>query len=106
MEYGLLAIADLLHDSLADGVRAYSVCCATYEAALVARGKTAGIIFPGNSPWDIAAVKIIVEEAGGKVTDLTGNEQRYDQPIHGAVVSNGVIHDRLVALASAHLRKH
>ena len=45
---------------------------------------------------DIAAVKVIVEEAGGKVTDLFGNEQRYDQSIKGALISNGIIHDEVV----------
>lgn len=45
---------------------------------------------------DIAAVKVIVEEAGGKVTDLFGNEQRYDQSIKGALISNGVVHDEVV----------
>jgi len=104
MDYGLIRNDDLLYAALNAGERAYSVCCATYEAALVARGKTAATIFPGNSPWDIAAVKVIIEEAGGKVTDLTGKEQRYDQPIRGAIVSNGVVHDRLVALVSSHLR--
>ncbi len=47
---------------------------------------------------DIAAIKLIVEEAGGKVTDLEGNEQRYDRPINGAVMSNGLIHDELLDL--------
>ncbi len=41
---------------------------------------------------DIAAVKVIVEEAGGIVTDLFGNEQRYDDSINEAVVSNGKVH--------------
>ncbi len=55
-------------------------------------------IFPGtkHKNCDIAAVKVIVEEAGGKVTDFFGNEQRYDQDINGAIVSNGIIHDKVV----------
>ena len=39
---------------------------------------------------------MIVEEAGGKVTNFWGDEQRYDQDIIGAVVSNGVVHDELI----------
>ena len=55
-------------------------------------------IFPGkeHKNCDIAAAKIIVEEAGGKVTDLFGNEQRYDQSIKGAIISNGKVHDEIV----------
>jgi len=50
----------------------------------------------GNKNMDVAAVKVIVEEAGGKVTDIFGNEQRYDQDIKGAIISNSVVHDELV----------
>jgi len=68
----------------------------------VASGKYGACVFGGSGRnVDIAAVKVIVEEAGGKVTDLFGKEQRYDRDIRGAIVSNGVVHADLVqALAS------
>lgn len=61
----------------------------------VASGDFSLAIFPGTvgKNCDIAAVKIIVEEAGGKVTDLFGNEQRYDKKINGAIISNGITHE-------------
>ena len=61
----------------------------------VANGDFNLAIFPGtkHKNCDIAAAKVIVEEAGGKVTDLFGNEQRYDQSIKGAIISNGIVHD-------------
>jgi len=64
----------------------------------VASGEFNLAIFPGteHKNCDIAAAKIIVEEAGGKVTDLFGNEQRYDQSIKGAVISNGIVHNEAV----------
>src|SRR5665213_503488 len=67
-------------------------------AAMVASGKLEAGVFPGTKGkfMDIAAAKIIVEEAGGKVTNLFGNEQRYDQDIKGAIVSNGICHAQLV----------
>lgn len=73
---------------------------ATHAAALVAQGDFVASVFPGTKGKnvDIAAAKVIVEEAGGKVTDMHGNEQRYDQDIRGAIVSNGVVHDRLVSI--------
>lgn len=67
-------------------------------SVLVAAGEFTATIFPHTTVHDVAAIKIIVEEAGGKVTDIFGNEQRYDQPINGALVSNGVLHDQLVTL--------
>lgn len=70
----------------------------THAAALVARGEFTASVFAGlkGKNVDIAAAKIIVEEAGGKVTDLFGKDQRYDQDIRGAVVSNGVVHDEII----------
>ena len=64
----------------------------------VANGDFNLAVFPGtkHKNCDIAAVKVIVEEAGGKVTDIFGEEQRYDQSINGAVVSNGIVHDEVV----------
>ena len=64
----------------------------------VANGDFNLAIFPGtkHKNCDIAAAKVIVEEAGGKVTDLFGNEQRYDRDINGAVISNGIVHDEVI----------
>lgn len=81
-----------------NGTYFISVGSTTHAAMLVASGKMCVSIFPGTKGKnvDIAAAKVIVEEAGGKVTDLFGKEQRYDQAIKGAIVSNGVVHDEVV----------
>lgn len=78
-----------------------------HMGALVARGEFLASVFAGSKGKnvDIAAQKVIVEEAGGKVTDLFGNEQRYDQAIKGAVVSNGVVHDTIVEALKDALEK-
>jgi fructose-1,6-bisphosphatase/inositol monophosphatase family enzyme len=64
----------------------------------VASGEFNLAIYPGTKGknCDIAAVKVIVEEAGGKVTDLFGNDQRYDKDIKGAVISNGKVHSKVI----------
>ena len=64
----------------------------------VASGEFNAAIFPGtvHKNCDIAAAKVIVEEAGGKVTDLFGNEQRYDQTINGAIISNSLVHNKIL----------
>ena len=66
----------------------------------VANGDFNLAIFPGtkHKNCDIAAAKVIVEEAGGKVTDLFGNEQRYDSDINGAIISNGKVHDETLSI--------
>lgn len=83
---------------LSDDTKVYMLSpgSTTHMAALVARGEFVASLFAGAKNYDIAAAKVIVEEAGGKVTDFFGNEQRYDQPIKGALVSNGVVHDQIL----------
>lgn len=69
-----------------------------HAAMCVASGEFNLAIFPGtkHKNVDIAAAKVIVSEAGGKVTDLFGNEQRYDEDINGAIISNGIVHQEAV----------
>lgn len=69
-------------------------------AALVAAGKYTAVMFNIASPHDVAAAKILIEEAGGKTSDLFGQQQRYDRQTSGFIASNGVVHDELVALLS------
>ena len=78
-------------------VRLFSMWSVVYPATLVASGAMVAEISKGR-PWDLAAVKVIVEEAGGKVTDLLGNEQRYDEETQGAIISNGLVHDKLLKI--------
>lgn len=75
--------------------------------AAVANGDFTALIYPGTTHknCDTAAAKIIVEEAGGKVTDLFGHEQRYDKDIKGAVISNGVVHDEIIKTLAKHIKE-
>lgn len=70
-----------------------------HDATLVALGAAVASVFPYRSPWDMAAVSLLVTEAGGRCTDLAGRKQRYDREVYGAVLSNGRVHDAVVALA-------
>jgi histidinol-phosphatase len=65
---------------------------------LVAEGAGEAMVETGAHPWDWAAPKLIVEEAGGRFTTVTG-ESRIDGA--SAVASNGVIHDELLRRLSA-----
>jgi histidinol-phosphatase len=61
---------------------------------LVAEGVFDLAAEPVVSLWDLAAVKVIVEEAGGRFTDLSG-EARADGG--SALSTNGVLHDAALA---------
>ena len=76
-------------------------------ASLVASGDFSLAVYPGtkHKNCDIAAAKIIVEEAGGKVTDLFGNEQRYDRDINGALITNGVLHEEALDIIRKYIVK-
>ena len=51
------------------------------------------------SPWDIAAGALIVEEAGGRVSDFAGDKLSvYKREI---VASNGLIHQPMLDILSA-----
>lgn len=69
-----------------------------YGGIQVANGKYIGAAFFKENGHDAAALKIITEEAGGKVTDLNGNERRYDEDGIGCLVSNGILHDELLKI--------
>jgi histidinol-phosphatase len=62
---------------------------------LVAEGAVDGAVDAvGVSEWDLAAVQVIVEEAGGRFSDFAG-----DPRIDGgsAVSSNGLLHEELLS---------
>ncbi|GLY29341.1 inositol monophosphatase family protein [Kineosporia sp. NBRC 101731] len=44
----------------------------------------------------MAAIALLVTEAGGTVTDRLGAAQRYDRPVNGCILSNGRVHEELV----------
>lgn len=66
----------------------------------VACGQFSALVFCHTTPWDGVTTALMVEEAGGRVTDLFGEEQRYDQPLRGMLASNGRVHDDLLQLIS------
>jgi histidinol-phosphatase len=61
--------------------------------ALVAEGAAEAMIECGMHVWDVAAPLVLIEEAGGRVTDVTG-ARRIDGP--SFVGSNGYLHDELL----------
>lgn len=68
------------------------------ELAFVARGGTEGVFVLGLNKWDYAAGVLLVEEAGGKITDLEGKPWVFGKSDF-FIASNGHVHDALLALA-------
>lgn len=74
-----------------------------YMDMRVAHGEFGAVMFPGPLPWDSAAPKIIVEEAGGKFTDLYGNEPDLSGEVKGHLASNGLLHEELLEILRKNL---
>jgi histidinol phosphatase-like enzyme (inositol monophosphatase family) len=53
------------------------------------------IVLDRPKPWDVAPAKIIIEEAGGKVTDFNGNDTIYSGH---SVATNGRLHNEIIEI--------
>ena len=63
---------------------------------VVAEGKAEiAVEAPDLKPWDLAPVRLLVEEAGGRFTDFAGSPSIYSGT---ALASNGRLHDAALAL--------
>ena len=68
-----------------------------YQHVLVAEGSGEFAIDPAVKPWDVAALQVIIEEAGGRATTLEGTRSIYGGSL---VTSNGLVHDEALRLLS------
>src|SRR5580704_7756088 len=71
---------------------------AAIDLAYVACGRLDGFWEFDLSPWDMAAGKLLVEEAGGICRDMTGGVHRLTSP--HILVNNGSVHDEVITLFS------
>lgn len=63
--------------------------------SIVICGQAEVALEPEIKPWDVAATKIIVTEAGGRFSDFAGSPSIYTG---SAVISNGHVHDQVLNL--------
>lgn len=74
---------------------------AAYDLCMVACGRLDGFYEPGLSPWDVCAGALIVQEAGGKVTDFKGGENF----LMGKEIlaTNDVLHEPILKAVNTYL---
>lgn len=76
------------------GVRRFG--SAALDLCMVASGRF-GIFYETHlNPWDVAAGKLIVDEAGGRVSDFKGNAMPLDAG--ELLATNGILHSQAVQL--------
>ena len=69
-----------------------------YGHLLVASGRAEVVVEPHLAVWDVAATSLVVAEAGGRFTDLDGTPSLRSGH---AVVTNGLLHDAVLAVIAA-----
>ena len=70
---------------------------AALDLSYLAAGRYDGYWEVSLQPWDMAAGKLIVEEAGGKITDYQGKALDVKKP-SSVVASNVLLHDKILAM--------
>lgn len=80
------------------GVPVRRLGSAAIDLCWVAAGRFDGFYEHKLNAWDSAAGYLMVEEAGGKVTDFKGEVYSPYQP--HIIATNGLIHDELVAIVN------
>lgn len=78
------------------GIRRFGT--AALDLCQVGCGQFGGFFEYQLSPWDFAAGRLFVEEAGGKVTDAQG--QPLELKIGSVVASNGSLHPKMIEITS------
>ena len=89
-------IQDILRIVTEKKTASYASRCSVDIAMHVAQWHLVAHIFQSTNAHDIAAAKIIVENAGGRVTDLFWEDQRYDRETRWTLLSNWVVHDEIL----------
>ena len=81
-----------------------------YRLALIAAGRAdATLSLSAKSEWDLAAAALLVQEAGGKITDAAGAALSFNQPtprIEGLVAASPALHDLLIERTKTVVAKH
>ncbi len=69
---------------------------AALHLAYVAAGRIEAFWEPALNPWDLAAGALLVEEAGGRISHMSGAPFRLD--CRDVLASNGRVHEEMVGL--------
>jgi histidinol-phosphatase len=81
---------------------------AVFKGALIAEGLADGTVWLRNvNAWDLAAITLIVREAGGIVSDKHGNQDiDCTKSADGLILSNRACYEELLAITVEHSTKN
>ncbi len=84
------------------GIKDFTSIGSSLKVGKISSGEAEAYITTTNKmkEWDTAASYCIITEAGGKMTDMSGNQITYNNKNvyhqNGILVTNGLIHDKIV----------
>ena len=84
------------------GIKNFTSIGSSLKVGKISSGEAEAYITTTNKmkEWDSAASHCIISEAGGKMTDMNGNEITYNNEIvnhqNGILVTNSLIHNKIV----------
>ncbi|MBI4131253.1 MAG: 3'(2'),5'-bisphosphate nucleotidase CysQ [Nitrosarchaeum sp.] len=84
------------------GIKDFTSIGSSLKVGKISSGEAEAYITTTNKmkEWDSAASYCLISEAGGKMTDMLGNDITYNNKIvnhqNGILVTNGLIHDKIV----------
>jgi len=84
------------------GIEDFTSIGSSLKVGKISSGEAEAYITTTNKmkEWDTAASYCIISEAGGKMTDMAGNELTYNNKNvyhqNGILVTNGLIHDKII----------
>jgi len=84
------------------GIKNFTSIGSSLKVGKISSGEAEAYVTTTNKmkEWDSAASHCIVSEAGGKMTDMLGNEIKYNNEIvnhqNGILVTNGLIHNKIL----------
>ena len=75
------------------------ICSSALDLCYIAAGRIDGYFEIELKPWDIAAGSLILQEAGGKITDYNILPVQFAKPT-SVIASNGTVHSSLYQIIS------
>jgi 3'(2'), 5'-bisphosphate nucleotidase len=84
------------------GIKKFTSIGSSLKVGKISSGEAEAYITTTNKmkEWDSAASYCIINEAGGKMTDMLGNDLSYNNKIvnhkNGILATNGLIHDKIL----------